>query len=303
MRVSSLVSLFLSASCIPVSPAAPPARPALQVAIALSIVASSCTGQEAERTVAKPAAPLSIASYNVLYALGEKTADNEPTSWVDGPTLAQLKELDVDLLLLQETNEAWEAAIRESLAERLPHCAFHQPGRHKPGGLGVCAKQPIVADEAIESPLGWFPAQRVVIETSAGKVQVLNVHLRPALSKSGQSWWDANAETRAPRVQEMREYLGRIAADLPTIIGGDFNEVGGAPLFDVLSKAGFDNAFTVAEVTTSTWRWLERPSELNAQLDHVAYTRTAFRVAEAKVALGGNSDHLPVVVKLERASE
>ncbi len=300
MRLSLLFSSqLLATACSTVPPRDNLARPSVEAALALSLAVASCTPEDPGSKLPREPTSISVASYNVLYALAEKTGDKNPTAWVDGATLGQLKELDVDVLLLQETNEAWEAAISESLAARFPHCAFHQPGRHAPGGIAVCAKQPIVVDASIDSPLGWFPAQHVVVETSAGKIQILNLHLRPALSKPGQSWWDANAETREMRVKEMRDYLSRIDTNLPTIIGGDFNEVGGTPLFEVLSKAGFDNAFTQAGVTTSTWRWLERPDELNAQLDHIAYSESAFRLVDATVATGGNSDHLPVVVRLE----
>jgi endonuclease/exonuclease/phosphatase family metal-dependent hydrolase len=272
-----------------------PAVPALAFALAVSSCART---RESVKSRTEPTT-IKVASYNVLYLLAEKSGSEDPTAWVDGPTLDQLEALDVDILLLQETNAAWEAAIRASVGDRFPYCQFHQPGRHAPGGIGLCARRPIVEDRSIDSPLGWFPAQRALVETTAGRIQVLNVHLRPAISKPGQTWWDANAETRSMRVQEMQYYLDGLPKDLPTIVGGDFNEVGGAPLFDVLATSGFDNALTAANVTTSTWRWLERPAELHAQLDHIAYGTRAFRLVEARVDTGGNSDHLPVVVKLE----
>jgi endonuclease/exonuclease/phosphatase (EEP) superfamily protein YafD len=267
----------------------------LIVVAPLLLLACSRDGPGAPRRAVRPVT-LTLASYNVLYALAKKTNDPDPTRWVDAATLRHLASLDVDVLLLQETNEAWEAAIRKAVGKRLPHCRFHPPKRWLPGGIGVCAKKPLLADELLPSSLDWFPAQRIVLEHGGGTLQILNVHLRPA--GSGKTWWEGLKTTQALRTQELRPHLARLAKDAPTIIAGDFNETGEGDLFRMLGEAGYENAFTAARERGSTWRWLAHPENLNAQLDQVAYQTSAFQLVSARIVKGGNSDHLPVVVTL-----
>lgn len=256
--------------------------------------ASSASSESAPRE-------LTIASYNVFYELAQRNDSEDASTWVDGPTLRHVESLDVDVLVMQETNETWEAALRAKLSRRFPHCAFHVSARHRPGGLGVCAKGPIVVDETIESPVDWFPAQRVVVEVAGMPLQLLNVHLRPALSgpgRDGDTWQAANVATRAIRKKEIDAYLGELKAGVRTLIVGDYNELTGGDLFQSLSASGFASALERSGEKASTWRWLERPDELNAQIDHLAFRSTDFELVSARVAPGGNSDHLPIVVKL-----
>ncbi|MBK8942410.1 MAG: hypothetical protein IPM79_33650 [Polyangiaceae bacterium] len=160
---------------------------------------------------------LRVASYNVLYALAAEDGT------VDADTLERATSLDADVLLLQETNATWEAALRPALARRYERCVFHEPQKWAPEGLALCAKGKIVEDELIPSELGGFPAQRAVAEVSGVTLQILNLHLRPAVANPAE-WVDSHVKTRHERAREIRDYLPRLRADLPTILGGDMNE-------------------------------------------------------------------------------
>ena len=148
---------------------------------------------------AEPAEPVSVplrlrvGSYNVYYGNAERRG-TDPTQWADAATVRVAASLKVDILALQETNDAWQGALEDALTE-LPHCRFHAPKKFLPGGLGACSRYPILEDELVESPVGWFPAQRVVLDTPRGKVEVLNVHLKPPIA-SPDGWWDAQRATR-----------------------------------------------------------------------------------------------------------
>jgi endonuclease/exonuclease/phosphatase (EEP) superfamily protein YafD len=286
-------------------------RAAVAAFVALAAVAAISTvvlrrarrAEAPEAPSASGEAPLTIASYNVLYELTRKKEGTDPEKWVDRSTLRHIQKLDADVIVFQETNETWEAAIRAVLSARFPHCAFHVSKRHLPGGLGACSKRPLVANEILSSPVGWFPAQRIVVQAEGGSVQILNLHLRPALSgpgRDGDTWGSANLATRAIRKKEIEAYLRHLEPRVPTIIAGDFNELGAGDLFRVLTAAGYENALTRAGERGSTWRWLSRPEALNAQIDHVAYRTSAFELASAKIVKGGRSDHFPIVVALRR---
>jgi endonuclease/exonuclease/phosphatase family metal-dependent hydrolase len=178
---------------------------------------------------------LRVASYNVLYALAAEDGT------VDADTLERATSLDADVLLLQETNATWEAALRPALARRYERCVFHEPQKWAPEGLALCAKGKIVEDELIPSELGGFPAQRAVAEVSGVTLQILNLHLRPAVANPAE-WVDSHVKTRHERAREIRDYLPRLRADLPTILGGDMNEQPEGDLFGELARAGYDSA-------------------------------------------------------------
>ena len=111
---------------------------------------------------------LRVATYNVNYA-GDHDA-----------VLAAIADTDADVVLLQETTPSWERALRRRFGDRYPHMSFHH-WRRSAGGLAVLSRHPIDADELIPPAASWFPAQRAVIAAPGGPVQVLHVHLRPAI--------------------------------------------------------------------------------------------------------------------------
>lgn len=240
---------------------------------------------------------LIVANYNVLYSLAEKKSGVEPAKWADPATLAYAEKLDADVLILQETNEAWEGALKAVLGKRYPNCVFHRPRRWLPEGLGVCSRHPVELISLIESSDGIFPAQHVRVNAPGGRVEILNVHLQPAIS-GAEGWWEEHRATRPKRKREIDACLARLPASGPLIVAGDFNEAPEGDLFKSLEAAGFENALPRAGEKAITWRWLDPKVSLAAQLDHVAYRAAAFELVSATVPRGGNSDHYAVVVKL-----
>jgi len=245
------------------------------------------------------ASTLTLASYNVLYLRAEKRPGVDAAAWADPDTLRQVEGLDVDVLVLQETNEAWEGAIRAVLSERFPHCFFHHPRRFLPEGLGVCSRHPLEDDALLASPVGWFPAQRVRIKAPSGPVELLNVHLRPAVA-GPEGWMEVHRATRPDRKKEVEAYLAGLPGGAAALMVGDFNELPEGDLFPSLAAAGFESALPRAKEAGATWRWEGTVPLLEAQLDHVAYTASSFELVSAKIGRGGNSDHVPIVVTLRR---
>ncbi len=237
---------------------------------------------------------LKVASYNLLYALGVKRKGESRDQWADAETLAVARNIDADVVLFQETNAAWEGALRASLAHRYPYCRFHEPKRYLPAGMAACAKRPILEDELLPSPLEWFPAQRIVVDAPGGVIEVLNVHLRPAVS-GATGWWEVNRMTRADRAQEMRTYLSRLTGQARLVVG-DFNDVHQGDVFAVLRAAGYESAFEHLAEHGPTWR----SETLQVQLDHLAYDRRVFEAINATIVRAGHSDHFPIVVTLRR---
>ncbi len=101
----------------------------------------------------------------------------------DAATLGAIRDAHADLALLQETNAGWERALRGALAGDFPQMVFRNRG--DAGGLAVLSRLPFRIDFLAPPEDGWFPAARVIVETSFGTIQVLSVHLHPAVSEGG----------------------------------------------------------------------------------------------------------------------
>lgn len=206
--------------------------------------------------------------------------------------------LGADVLALQETNAVWKSSLEASTAPTLSHCRFHHPVKFLPEGLGVCSRFPIIEDELIPSAVGWFPAQRVVIEAPMGKVEILNVHLKPAVANQ-LDWWAVHRASRPERLREMEHLLMRVAPSMPTIIVGDFNDVVEGDVFTMLSARSYANVFSQLPTEATSWTWAGAQPPLAALLDHIAYERGPLRLTSAKVVAGGRSDHQPILATFD----
>jgi endonuclease/exonuclease/phosphatase (EEP) superfamily protein YafD len=203
-------------------------------------------------------------------------------------TLAAIADADADVALLQEISRDWHDALAR-LA--YPHRSVHFDARPA-GGLEVLSRFPIDDDALIPAtPDGWFPAQRLVV---AG-LQILHVHLRPALDERG--WVTGYMSTPPIRLRQIQAYWASITPELPTIVAGDYNE----------EPAGTTVAFLVAQglarvpaTGPKTWHYVRDGREVLAlDIDHVMIDRRLV-ASEGRVVDAGTSDHRPVVVTIER---
>jgi endonuclease/exonuclease/phosphatase (EEP) superfamily protein YafD len=226
-----------------------------------------------------------VMTYNVNYGIAG-----------DDETVAAIRRGEADVVLLQETNEAWEQALRRELADRWPHMAF----RHccTAGGLAVLSRWPFEDGGVLAAKAGWFPAWRVMVDAPVGRLQLLNVHLRPQIENG--SVITGYIVTPPIRVKEIVGFYPELEPGFPTIVAGDFNESPGGGAVQFLEERGFQDALPQTGSSQSTWRWPTSFGEMRLQLDHVVYRR--LDLVHGEVIDGGRSDHLPVlaVFALER---
>lgn len=222
-------------------------------------------------------AGLRVMTYNVLH-------DNPD---IDG-SLAAVIAADCDVVLMQEVSRAWRAALEEApYAEK----RFRLGAR---GALGkaVLSRLPIVSEE-LYAPVDRFPAQAVVVEAPSGPLQVLNVHLRPAIDRG--SWVRGYVTTPPIRRREIEAYWARLDASLPTVVAGDFNEVPSGSAVRFLETQGLTLAVPSGP---ATWHHVRKGRDLlRLDIDHVLAGR-GVSVLEAEVLDVGSSDHRPVVARL-----
>ncbi len=212
-----------------------------------------------------------------------------------GPDLAlgAILKAGADFVCLQETNAGWERFLRRGLKDRYPHMIFH----HEPaaGGLAVLSRFPLKEVAVVPSPVGWFPAWILRAETPAGPVQVMNLHLHPAVNEEGGFSIGAYLSTSpAQRLREIGKFHARLEPDRPTLVLGDFNEGDGGSAIGWLRERGFTDALAEFDRSSDTWRWNSSCVAVRRRLDHILYSG-GFRCVEARVIEEGASDHFPVL--------
>jgi endonuclease/exonuclease/phosphatase (EEP) superfamily protein YafD len=251
----------------------------------LPLLCCACAGaplQPRPPTPGKPA--VTVMTYNVNFGIA-----------CDEPTTEAIEQSGADAVFLQETTPAWETCLRHRAGPLYPHMAFrHSPGA---GGMAVLAKYPFDDKDFMPSPIGWFPAWRVVLHAPIGPVQVLQVHLRPQVSDSG-SYVSGYLSTGHHRREEMQSYFPSLQPGMPAIVAGDFNERSGDAIGQLKSQGMRDvlDDFRLGP----TWRWPTSVGTLRMKLDHVLYGKGLVPI-DAKVLQVGRSDHLPVLVVFEPA--
>ena len=168
------------------------------------------------------------------------------------------------------------------------------------GGMAVLARHPPVEQEFYPPAKGggWFPAARVVIDTAIGRLQLLSVHLRPAVSDGG-GLLSGHFTTPAIRAEEISTFHARLAPGLPTVVAGDFNEEEDGDAVRFLLGHGFASALRRYAPDQPTWHWPSLVGELHRLLDHVFYDGR-LDVLSAEVREAGRSDHWPVIAVIKQ---
>jgi endonuclease/exonuclease/phosphatase (EEP) superfamily protein YafD len=251
------------------------------LALPLLLLVSGCFAHPTRTAAALAAGTprVSVMTYNVNFGMAD-----------DAQTIDAVAQQDADVVFLQETNERWEQNLRARLGGAYPHIAFkHGPAA---GGLGVLSKLPIERIEYLE-PTSWFPAARVVIASPIGRLQVLNVHLRPPVSDRG-SVVSGYFNTPPVRRGEVKSFAKSLDPMLPTLIVGDFNESEDGQALRWLRGRGYTSALPEFSPKSQTWRWRTRYLSLHGRYDHLCYD-TRLTPLRVEVRNAGRSDHLPVV--------
>jgi endonuclease/exonuclease/phosphatase (EEP) superfamily protein YafD len=224
------------------------------------------------RTLSPGTPSLTVMTYNVNFGLAGDTS-----------TLEALVGTEADLVFLQETTPNWEAVVRPRVRAQWPYQAWHHS--EAAGGLAVLSKRP-------------FEVKAVLAKTALGNVQALVVHLRPPVDDEG-SFVSGFFTTGPARKAEVDAFLAALEPGVPTLVVGDFNEGTSGEALRSLETQGFRSVLPEYHPHAKTWGWDVGPLHLSAQLDHIAYG-TGFEPLDARVIVGGRSDHQPVIARFTR---
>ena len=213
-------------------------------------------------------------------------------------SLDAIEKANADVVLLQEITSEWRSLLEKRFKDTYAHRSYHTGGA---GGIAVLSKLPIKRDDLwhARNTGAFFPAQRIILATAQGDVQLLNVHLRPAIE--GGSWIKGFMTTPKVRRREIAAHWQKIDETLPTIVAGDFNEDDTGRAIDYLQHHGMKRVVTSGP---RSWHYEgvvngKRTDILKMDIDHVMID-SHFVASDAKVLDAGTSDHRPVVVTIRR---
>lgn len=245
----------------------------------------SCASAQVPREPAPGQPAVTIMTWNVNFGLRG-----------DALSRAIIAEAQADVVVLQETTPAWEKSLAP-LAAQYPHQRwFHVVDGA--GGMAILSRRPFVAEPVPPGP-GWFDAVQVRLETPAGPVEALAVHLRPPVSDTG-SFVSGHFKTPKIRVGELKHHARYLKGDAPLVVLGDFNEdENGAAIAWISKTKGLSNALMAFAPGADTWRWPTRLWTFEETLDHILYDRR-LDCLNARVIKAGRSDHFPVVATFVR---
>ncbi|MEZ4222798.1 MAG: endonuclease/exonuclease/phosphatase family protein [Polyangiaceae bacterium] len=231
-----------------------------------------------------------------------KTYNIEAGDSGDGATLKAVGAGDPDVVVLQEVNPAWEDALRAYYTERYPFQLYRAKDIPDPGaaGLGVLAKFPVRDGgwhPGVKSD--WHPGWHVLVDTPAGTIQILNVHLRSAHTGNG-NVVKSYLSTNSDHSYQMSLFYEQCGVEIPTLVMGDFNEGVDGGGVEYLEARGFRNALPLYHPGQFTWRHTSIANQFTQTLDHALFN-DAFEPLNAWTQNLGHSDHIPVLVHLEAA--
>jgi endonuclease/exonuclease/phosphatase family metal-dependent hydrolase len=267
-------------------------RPVVVLALAagLGLATTGCGERPLEPRDPTPGVPhYKIKTYNVE-AGGEGHAS----------TIQAIGTDDADVVCLQETTPQYETKIREKLTEQYPYQLYqHNEPDQGSAGMAVLSHFPIIDGGWHPGPNGWHPAWHLFVQTPAGTIQILNVHLRSMFSGNGNSA-SSYLKVGEDHLYEISLFMKDCAHDYPTLVVGDFNESPSGRAVEYLEDRGFRNALPLFRPGQFTWRHPSVANQMSQTLDHILFD-DSFSPLDAWAINAGASDHIPVVAHLEAA--
>jgi endonuclease/exonuclease/phosphatase (EEP) superfamily protein YafD len=201
--------------------------------------------------------------------------------------LDQVRQVDPELLLLQECTDHWHAAFERSLASRYPYAA--RVARNDEFGAAIYSRRPFVepVTNSVRYGENTGTLMRTTVHIGDRDVTLYNVHLLPP--------------RRLKYTPIARQHLDDLLEwidddDRPVLLAGDFNFTGRGPQASVLARAGLvDVHDLVGTGRGTTWpdrtplRWFP-----GLRLDHI-YMTEELTCTNSYVGQPFGSDHRPVI--------
>jgi endonuclease/exonuclease/phosphatase family metal-dependent hydrolase len=233
---------------------------------------------------------LTIATYNINWGNA------------DLPGVARtIRKAEADIVALQEVNAVSESHLRKRFGRDYPHSVF-KPG-DAASGFGFLSKRPLANVRFLEPKHGFFGTYLADVMAGGKSIQLVNVHLQPAIPKDGAGAAAIIAlyqKTETTRAKEMERIGGHLAKNRPVVVLGDFNSLPGGMATAPLAGRGFKDSFAETNpdrTQATTWHWTWRGTEVKFRFDYIFPSRD-FRTIESRIIPSDASDHDLVVSRL-----
>lgn len=200
---------------------------------------------------------------------------------------AQIRQIDADIVTLQEVIPMAETLLARELADIYPYMAFHAVEGYR--GQAVLSKFPILEDEYWQWYMGY---QRSVIDIRGKRITLFNAHPPQNIMPGS----DYSGKLRTGDIVQLLEKASQQPD--PVVIAGDFNMIDVTADYGRVTGVYHDVYAEVRRGMGRTFPVGRRYFPLMARIDYV-FRSEAFAPLEAQVIpTSAGSDHLPLLVKL-----
>ena len=207
------------------------------------------------------------------------------------PLIDEIREVDPDVLMVQEYTPHWHEALSAAFGGAYPH-AVCEP-RPDPWGMAVYSRHPFLSEPQTRLPLGGAstPQIRVVIDLAGEPVAFYNIHM---MSQTDRLDWFIEHHIQ---FSDLLEVLS--AEPLPTVVAGDFN-YGQHTLSNLAMRlhGQYEVHDLAGQGDPKTWpvKWIFR-SLPGLRLDHM-YVGGGLSCRASWTGRGKGSDHRPIIAEV-----
>lgn len=255
------------------------------ILLSLGILVTACSSKPAEIPVTR-SSPKSnsvrVGTYNVF-------TGNHDTKL----SVKTIRRLQADVLMLQELSPQGANLLDRALRNDFSFRHFSQ-------GVAILSRYPLRNPRYEHSQHGINGYLVAEVESPGGRFEVVSLHLDPLhMWTTRDKWslpfqliWGQNAVHR----KEVNQILHTLRPGMPTVLGGDFNSVSGAPIRQLQD---LDYVDSFAEVNkhpdqTPTLHFKLFGFQTGRRIDYILHD-ASFQTLLSQACPGSPSDHDPVV--------
>ncbi len=204
-------------------------------------------------------------------------------------TVKAIRQMDADVVMLQELSPQGAKLLDKALEVDFPH-------RHFSEGVAILSRYPLRNPRYKRSQHGINGFLFAEVQSPGGRFQVASLHLDPLhLWKPREKWslpmqlmWGQDYVHR----REVEQIVHALRPGMPTILGGDFNSVSGAPIRQ-LQELGYTDSYAKVNKhpdQTPTLHFKLFGTKSGRRIDYILHD-ASFQTIQSQVFPGAPSDH------------
>lgn len=208
-------------------------------------------------------------------------------------TVKAIRRMNADVLLLQELSPQGAKSLDQALKLDFRY-------RHFTQGVAILSRYPLRNSRYEQSQHGINGFLVTEIQSPGGKFQVASLHLDPLRIWTTREKWSLPMQLMGGQNdvhrREVIQIVKSLRPGLPTIMGGDFNSMSGAPIRQ-LQKLGYADSFAKVNQhpdKTPTLHFKLFGFQTGRRIDYILHD-SSFQTIQSQVLPGTPSDHDSVV--------